>query len=532
MTLSLALICVVFWWSCHALSSISTVTTYSRSSSIRHFSQAPLRCGASDTNTTFTIKRTSTASALPNSGTRRKVAFSIAKGERRAHEREVGRRECCERCRRPPVQCVCESLPKHKILTATDILILQHPVEFRRKTFSTVPLISLVLENVQVFVGHNFDLKTPPIREAMDNGSRLLLLFPGPDAIVLDSKDGIRQIASTLTEMEYASRKKSMEGKPSRNLLILMDGTWTQAAKMARNSPELLQHCQTLQFASEDVTSIYDAVRKEPESHCLSTLEAVAKTLQLVEPDTNNAALASHHLHAALQSLVDIQLRYTSSLADPRFVDRKMKGLNRNRRREELEHEIFGQLGRLGDNHHAPMKTISSESSTGNVQGIFNSIVDPSPNVTLDDGTVLQSLKPNDASFINSRWPHRSKKSLAMIQRRLRNSTNACCLGIYGGDDEDQRINLRAFIMQYENGALGMLHVEEAFRRRGYASALLLEASNYLQSENKPCFAYILDGNIPSENLFTKEGWNREDPFHKSGTGKRRAKRKWIKSYS
>ena len=99
--------------------------------------------------------------------TKRKIASSIAKGERRAQERNVQQvRNLCSHCHRPPVQCVCDTLPSHKISTQrADILILQHPAEFRRKTFSTVPLLPLVLEHVSIFVGRSFDLATtPPIQ--------------------------------------------------------------------------------------------------------------------------------------------------------------------------------------------------------------------------------------------------------------------------------------------------------------------------------------------------------------------------------
>jgi DTW domain-containing protein YfiP len=87
---------------------------------------------------------------------RAKIASSITKGERRAQERATNsRRELCGHCRRPPVQCVCSSLPTQELSQLqTEVLILQHPAEFRRKTFSTVPLIRLVLERVQICVGH------------------------------------------------------------------------------------------------------------------------------------------------------------------------------------------------------------------------------------------------------------------------------------------------------------------------------------------------------------------------------------------
>ena len=86
-----------------------------------------------------------------------------------------------------------------------------------------------------------------------------------------------------------------------------------------------------------------------------------------------------------------------------------------------------------------------------------------------------------------------------------------------------------ACIVRYERGALGMLHVEEAYRRRGYGFALLNVATKALEARGEDREVFIVDGNHGSEALFTAAGWVREDPTLKKGTGKRRAKRKWIK---
>jgi ribosomal protein S18 acetylase RimI-like enzyme len=97
------------------------------------------------------------------------------------------------------------------------------------------------------------------------------------------------------------------------------------------------------------------------------------------------------------------------------------------------------------------------------------------------------------------------------------------CLGI------ERDGGLQAFILRYQRtGAMGMLHVEEAYRRRGYATALVAEAARRLEEMEASCEVYIVDGNDASEALFTKLGYVREDSNAKKGTGSRRAKRKWI----
>ena len=73
-----------------------------------------------------------------------------------------------------------------------------------------------------------------------------------------------------------------------------------------------------------------------------------------------------------------------------------------------------------------------------------------------------------------------------------------------------------------------MLHVDDTYRRLGLGAWLLREATYTLQKQNLPCFAFIVDNNIASESLFLKQGWVKDDPTKKKGTGRRRAKRKWI----
>ena len=119
-----------------------------------------------------------------------KIASSITKGERRRQERKSKSRQLCKGCHRPPITCVCEALPPKKLFTNTTILVLQHPNEFRKKSLSTVPLLSLVLENIHIKRDYKFTLTDLPlVQEYLKRGQRPLLLFPSDDAISLDDDD-------------------------------------------------------------------------------------------------------------------------------------------------------------------------------------------------------------------------------------------------------------------------------------------------------------------------------------------------------
>lgn len=428
---------------------------------------------------------------------REKIAGSIAKGERRARERSAELRQVCSQCARPDTLCVCDSLPDEgKLATQTRILILQHPNERRKKNLSTVPLLRLALQNVQVTVGYTFEPESLPIvQEELDQGRKPLLLYPSEDAIALD--EAVDATSTSGSRSTSPSPSEAIKGQD--NLLIIMDGTWTEAKRMVRDSPRLVESCQKVQFTS-DASSIYDALRSEPAPHCLSTLEACARVLLLLEPGCDRV---QESLHKVLQAHVDAHLENAKIMA-PRFVGAtRHQQMDKRKRRREIESTLF-----------APNQLPEQE-------------IAPFVWQRLADGAWLRSLQPSDATKVDAWWEYRSAKSLPLVQRRInldlqQESGGACCLGI------EVKGKLVASIVRYEGGALGMIYVEEGFRRRGYAKMLLEQATRALEQRGEERVAFIVDGNHASERLFLSAGWEREDPNKKRGTGKRRAKRKWL----
>jgi DTW domain-containing protein YfiP len=265
------------------------------------------------------------------------IASNIAKSERRENGRSIEStpRTFCDRCRRPAKVCVCQGLPSECIATETQVLVLQHPGEFRgRKTISTTPLIPLVLQNCSISVGYSFEAEDlAPIRDALSRGQRPLLLFPVLDAISLDGKS-----LPELDEPNASSSEGNTTADASR-LLILVDGTWTQARRMIRESPSLISCCQKVEFTSPG-NSIYDAIRKEPEEHCLSTLECCAQALLHLEPDSANTHEAAAHLMGALTTLVKQQQQMRLDPV-PRHFETADRLFEKKRRRFEIEREMF-----------------------------------------------------------------------------------------------------------------------------------------------------------------------------------------------
>ncbi len=277
-----------------------------------------------------------------------KIASSEAKCERRKNERQVLARELCPNCHRPPILCVCESLPEEKIQTSTKVLVLQHPNEFKRKSLSTVPLISLVLEHCVVKVGYNFQPEgLELVQECLDRGNKPLLLFPGEDAISLDALPG-EESAGGNNKNEGDDDRSIMKNQVNpitstndNQLLILVDGTWAEALRILKQSPELVNLCQQVQFTNE-YESIYDVVRKEPQKHCISTLEACAQSLVCIEPSKAVAMHAKTSLERVMQYMVDGKRKiYEMRNPEPRFTRPGMKEAQRSEQAREFEENIF-----------------------------------------------------------------------------------------------------------------------------------------------------------------------------------------------
>lgn len=243
-----------------------------------------------------------------------KIAGSIAKCERRAEDRNANPRRCCNRCRRPLVQCLCPVLPRERIATRHDILILQHPTEFRKKTVSTVPLLRLVLADLHVVVGTSFEPSGLPLLQAcLENGDTPLLLFPGGEKVLsFDIESERNEILSLAGDCQRTTNQQR------RPLLVLLDGTWSQARRMLRDSPELASVCQHVQFTSNLEPSVFGAVRRPPCRSYISTLEVCSRALQHLEGNDQSVESISLFLSRALDRLVQVQLQKVQQ-GRPRF---------------------------------------------------------------------------------------------------------------------------------------------------------------------------------------------------------------------
>lgn len=160
-------------------------------------------------------------------------------------------RELCLRCRRPKSACWCTSITP--VSSQTRVVFIQHPRE-AKVPISTCRMAHLSLPNSELHVG--LSAVGNPALESLCRQSGVAVLFPSQSAIDVD----------TLSD-------------PPR-ILVVVDGTWSNAKKVVEKCP-LLSTLPRLKFFPNQPGNY--RIRKEPEAHCLATIEATAFALGRLE---------------------------------------------------------------------------------------------------------------------------------------------------------------------------------------------------------------------------------------------------------
>jgi DTW domain-containing protein YfiP len=184
---------------------------------------------------------------------------------------------------RPQPSCVCDLV--QPVDHRTRVLIIQHGAE-RRHPFGTVRLARLGLRNAEVYVSardHEGKNHCPP-RELPGAA----LLYPSHGATRLD-----------------------LMPEPPKTLVVL-DGTWSTAGKLRRDSP-WLQALPTVALAPTQPGRY--RIRRAPRPEVqLSTIEAIVAALQAIEPE--NSALGG--LIEAFDRMIDRQIELKHARHGPR----------------------------------------------------------------------------------------------------------------------------------------------------------------------------------------------------------------------
>lgn len=196
------------------------------------------------------------------------------------HQR-IKRSPRCPGCGLPPVTCVCAELPKVRF--STPIAIVQHAIE-RYKPTNTGRLFARMVEDTRVFpVG----MREPAFDPApfQDPEREWLLVYPRKGAPVLEPDPG------------------------KRRGFVLLDGSWSQCAKMSRRLPGISGlPCVALPPGPPS----FWTVRTQPREEGRSTFDAALQVLQLHE-----GAAAVEPLRRAFAMLTARMLFLKGKLSSP-----------------------------------------------------------------------------------------------------------------------------------------------------------------------------------------------------------------------
>jgi DTW domain-containing protein YfiP len=211
-----------------------------------------------------------------------------------AHERPT-----CYRCFRPSAFCLCASIPT--VDNRTPVVILQHPRESTHP-FGTARLAELGLRRVEVLIDHVGRLRR--------------------DATPLGSLDG----AALLYPAAHARDVTQLDPSERPRRLFVIDGTWHHARTLYRDIPVLgtLPHL-TLPGHLRSAFQI----RRQPDVHCLSTIEAVVHALRALDPETEglDSLLASFDSMQGRQLMLPRQtgrMRKSGRLRSSRAIPRRL----------------------------------------------------------------------------------------------------------------------------------------------------------------------------------------------------------------
>jgi DTW domain-containing protein len=169
---------------------------------------------------------------------------------------QLSGRATCYVCFRPAQLCYCKDV--RRVANRTEIIVLQHP----RESFhpiGTARIAALGLERVRVEVDTlaRFREGAEPLVLPAGTG----LLYPGAS-----SRD--------LAELTPQERPRH---------LLVLDGTWHHARTLFRDVPGI---SQLPRFSFRPPNPSEYRLRREPHADYVSTIEAIAHCLRLLEPET------------------------------------------------------------------------------------------------------------------------------------------------------------------------------------------------------------------------------------------------------
>ncbi len=152
-----------------------------------------------------------------------------------------------------------------------DVIILQHPQE-ADMLLGTAPLVRAALENSRCLVGLSWrSLADVQARAEMPQSAAGTWAVAYPHSLPKQTA-----VPQNTTNILVDPHGRPVRASKLRGLVVL-DGSWSQAKALWWRNAWLLKLNRLCVYPTQP--SIYGRLRKEPQAHCVSTLEAVADAL-------------------------------------------------------------------------------------------------------------------------------------------------------------------------------------------------------------------------------------------------------------
>ena len=199
----------------------------------------------------------------------------------------------CPRCGKPAALCICAEI--EPIANRVAVLLLQHPQE-QDRALGTARLTALHFKRATLKIGLSWASLAAALGRPADAKRWAVLylgsakpaeLAPDREIVALDRK------GAALPDQDAALA--DIEG------VVLLDGTWSQAKALWWRNPWVLKLRRLV--LNPKTPSRYGAVRREPRSDSLSTLEATGLLLSRLESKPEIESKLAESFERLLQRL-------------------------------------------------------------------------------------------------------------------------------------------------------------------------------------------------------------------------------------
>ncbi|MBC7419173.1 MAG: DTW domain-containing protein [Bdellovibrio sp.] len=206
-------------------------------------------------------------------------------------------RKICTTCNSPEFSCYCEAIQTFD--PKIQFVILIHPIEYFRRIASG-RMSHLVLQGSHLIKGQDYSLDEKVNKILADPNNHSMILYPGMRSTNISNIDDQNKV-------EIFSKDKKIT-------VFVIDGTWATARKTVRQSVNL-QNLPRICFSPSAPSNF--RVRKQPAAHCVSTIEAIHETIELMGSYCGFETASREHdrLLNAFDYMVERQLEFVKKFA-------------------------------------------------------------------------------------------------------------------------------------------------------------------------------------------------------------------------